>query len=826
MATSAADTSLLLQQGAVIKSAAVDPQGRIGLKEMIFDKLIGELVAVMDGSGLVLDGPRVGATEHALADLKMPIVGPNGGRVVAGNELGKLFNLPSAVKFASDADLPTDGATDATAALNSFFLSGASTLLVNIPAGVVIAGPVYLQSGNTLAFSPGTKVKLGPAGCFRLHGDYRQNYAAAPLQPSGTVSPGATTINLNTTPAGSGVASDFFSVGDRFLIREGANSHESRVTALGTLSITFADACPVGFTTAARITRQVLLHVDSDVAADAKVIPVRPADLTRVSLNDYVMAIDDRDAGSASVPAVVEMAKIVGIQSDGANTVTLDRPLRRGLLAASNARLHVLDPIVGAVLSGPNIAFTGSPGASRVDVCQIAYAVECVVEHPRIVNEDTYGTRGQMFRCYRSYRSGYRDVVGLRPKYRNAGEGHGFVCIESTQCFLEGAILEGCNNSITYQASTDCWHDLVSSVNPQGQHVVWQGAWESGCWGRLMWTEGGANLAAFGGANTRGAHDCYLELVKSRNPSGAHVEVVAPSSRCGVRAFQLYGGTNAVHATDHPTDSSMIGDDNYLELGQVYGVTADWAALVDGGTFNTSARGMRRLRLDDVDFFGCDKHFWLRRCTDPIIAGCEIVAPAAQTDTWALRANQASGLEVVATTLRRIPNAWNLTSCPSARIHRCSYVDLTGGAEYADGGGNAGAIGAGNVALGFTLTGELPATSTRVTGTAAAAGSVDGLAFHIETVANKTYFLAAKMPFAGTINSLERQVMTSGSCTLKVQINGVDVTGLTALSATTSDQSSNASGANVFAAGDRVTMVASGNSAALDLVGELKFTKS
>jgi hypothetical protein len=57
----------------------------------------------------------------------------------------------------------------------------------------------------------------------------------------------------------------------------------------------------------------------------------------------------------------------------------------------------------------------------------------------------------------------------------------------------------------------------------------------------------------------------------------------------------------------------------------------------------------------------------------------------------------------------------------------------------------------------------------------------------------------------------------SGTCTWAIQIDGVSVTGLSAVSVSSVEQLVTALGANTVTTGQRVTIVSSSNSAALDV---------
>ena len=85
----------------------------------------------------------------------------------------------------------------------------------------------------------------------------------------------------------------------------------------------------------------------------------------------------------------------------------------------------------------------------------------------------------------------------------------------------------------------------------------------------------------------------------------------------------------------------------------------------------------------------------------------------------------------------------------------------------------------------------------------------------IEVIINKTYPLF-KPDRSYKILSL-RVKSLSGTCTWAIQINGVSVTGLSAVSVTSTEQLISATGANTIAAGERATIVSTANSSALDV---------
>jgi hypothetical protein len=91
-----------------------------------------------------------------------------------------------------------------------------------------------------------------------------------------------------------------------------------------------------------------------------------------------------------------------------------------------------------------------------------------------------------------------------------------------------------------------------------------------------------------------------------------------------------------------------------------------------------------------------------------------------------------------------------------------------------------------------------------------------GLHAFVEAPTAKTYVLALYAGVACTINNLRAKTV-SGTCTVNIRINGVSVTGLSAVAITSVESSTNASGANAVAVGDTIEFVVSSISSAVDL---------
>jgi hypothetical protein len=92
------------------------------------------------------------------------------------------------------------------------------------------------------------------------------------------------------------------------------------------------------------------------------------------------------------------------------------------------------------------------------------------------------------------------------------------------------------------------------------------------------------------------------------------------------------------------------------------------------------------------------------------------------------------------------------------------------------------------------------------------------------SIAATTYTLELYAQYAYTINQL-KIISAFGTCTVAVKINGVDVTGISAVSVSSTIATANASAANTVAVGDKITLVTTSNSALTNLQASLKTTR-
>lgn len=93
-----------------------------------------------------------------------------------------------------------------------------------------------------------------------------------------------------------------------------------------------------------------------------------------------------------------------------------------------------------------------------------------------------------------------------------------------------------------------------------------------------------------------------------------------------------------------------------------------------------------------------------------------------------------------------------------------------------------------------------------------------------QEAADGTYSFVCSMPRGGTVTGLTHVCASRSAGALAVQIGGVDVTGLTSITPSTSKTTTSSSGANTFSAGNEVTLVVSGTSDITGLRATLNIT--
>jgi hypothetical protein len=96
------------------------------------------------------------------------------------------------------------------------------------------------------------------------------------------------------------------------------------------------------------------------------------------------------------------------------------------------------------------------------------------------------------------------------------------------------------------------------------------------------------------------------------------------------------------------------------------------------------------------------------------------------------------------------------------------------------------------------------------------AANVDSIGSMVEVPTNKTYIMDLSATYSYTMDYLSIQT-AGGTCTAAIQINGTNVGSLSGISVTSSYQKINATSANVVSIGNKVTLVITNVSIAVDL---------
>lgn len=104
-------------------------------------------------------------------------------------------------------------------------------------------------------------------------------------------------------------------------------------------------------------------------------------------------------------------------------------------------------------------------------------------------------------------------------------------------------------------------------------------------------------------------------------------------------------------------------------------------------------------------------------------------------------------------------------------------------------------------------------------------GAVEEFTGHIVSGSNYTYILDQSAAYGYTINSLIIQT-SSGTITAAVKIGATSVTGISAVSVTSSPTTATGVATNTVVANDRITLVLSSNSSAVDISFTMKVTRT
>jgi hypothetical protein len=138
---------------------------------------------------------------------------------------------------------------------------------------------------------------------------------------------------------------------------------------------------------------------------------------------------------------------------------------------------------------------------------------------------------------------------------------------------------------------------------------------------------------------------------------------------------------------------------------------------------------------------------------------------------------------------------------------------------------------AGALTLGFTLDQAQNvafAAGVTLTTPGSIVGLKEGFQFVLEGPTNDTYYLVSKKTFAETINSLKGLKVTSGTCTIQININSTPITwtgSVTTISVTSTPQDIDAISANSISIGDEVSIIVTSAASPVKLRSTISMTR-
>lgn len=353
--------------------------------------------------------------------------------------------------------LAGDGTTDESSALNASFLAqsalGGAVYYLESPSGFYrIDSRVRIRSNIRVFFGSKTIIRRGKLGRLVLQGDLDEEPESDKPFLTADVEVGATELTLNTL---SGLAA-----GDRIIIRglmdgdlNPQERQETSIASVAGLTITITDPTEFAFKAVyppgdyearfgvpnrTRIAEKVVAELVDDPEVGDFTVLANAAKLGPFAVGDTVIVTDgkkSRDiAGTSNNRINVELANILAIDTD-TGAVTFDHGIQNNITMAFDARIERINPCRNAWLIGARIETVQDADAApapRVHAVEISRGYNCLVADCELLDETTFGTRGQGFRVFESYQSSrVRCRVGRR-KFTGSGDGYAFGDFYST----------------------------------------------------------------------------------------------------------------------------------------------------------------------------------------------------------------------------------------------------------------------------------------------------------------------------------------------------------------------------------------------------------
>ncbi len=423
----------------------------------------------------------------------------------------------SATDWGSDYGLAFAGA-DETAALQVVLDAAATGLTKHVrpisPTGqpLRLDSIVRVPSGVTFDRSL-IDIDFGKFGGVRVAGDFTETPSAAVPGPSGInkyrliadVSPGATTIQVDTSPQGGSmgpliVGATAILRGMNDAQRNALQRHEFRITAVSGTTITIDPPVPsdegtflviyppgayeaaTGTPDRSLISVKVGSLLVADVAVDQVYCDVSTP--SQFAVGDLVQIFDNyqaKDIAGTSANDIREEMCVV--QKITGNRIFMEAGITRDYRISRFAQLFKILPVTKATLIGNRARRTRAveapeaAPASRQHYFQIMYALDCAIFDMEIDEQGAlYSHRGQAVRVYRSMRTKVHRCGRLNPQgLADSGDLYGISDYYSSDTEFVDNVSTGCRHGCVMQGSTRYRvsrhrgiDDLVNSIDTHG----------------------------------------------------------------------------------------------------------------------------------------------------------------------------------------------------------------------------------------------------------------------------------------------------------------------------------------------------------------------
>jgi hypothetical protein len=706
------------------------------------DDLAGDMVLPLEYlrastfQGYDFQGKPLNYSAQALADLLAPYI--------SGEFVAK--TLP---KSREELGLQGDGFTDDSINLRKRMLEdsavGGATYFLQPQDGrsFYFQNPVLLPSNINLIFS-GIGASFGPRAYLGPSGDVVFDTPAQPYRLISDHAAGVTRLFIDTGPRGGGLVSTHFPAGTQIAINGFRDAtatpdrQEYRVVSSDASSITIDRPIPLALPVAypdgdyqsnwqQTNYTEVLKVLSSPLAADAAAgqtyITITPA-LYQPQRGDWLLLLDDKttndEAPGATLGSLVhlELFQVVDLNTDGPNTVSLNRRLEHAFETAYRARVVMLAPCQGSSVSGCSAAFTAAPTAS-VPTFRFDRSIGCIFYNAAVRNEDQYGSLGPMFQAWQSADCVFVSPVGRNPKAVTGGAGVGCSFLHSVACMAQEPDISGCRHNLLFEGSTHCHATDTILGDDRVSSIQFMGSGEVGCTVSLRTLIGGGRFAPDSSIKRAirfglpegmvGPYRCIVEdgrVAQYKGAGTAAVEFCAGSEECRVTSA-MDDVETALWGADSPLNPTRLSRKNAL-ISTVNGYAGRLADINGARSGGSLTKTIQDLRIELRAFDGS------RQITARNVNGLRLrvevdkVTPDV-SEPYAVAATNIDGLKILRSDFTGVRAGIFLDVCPGAQVAKCLFIDFVGGTEVLhDSGTNTGMVWRSNDVLGFAGTGAPP----------------------------------------------------------------------------------------------------------------------